>query len=169
MANKFLDDKAAGDAAFDVMASHFRRAGCVQTRKDEKNSEFDGGFRLDGRHFLAESKSEVKRWHSTGNAAVEVWNPYKNHPAGLTSTRAAIWSNTFMPQGWVYVTRPELLWNYIHTHPPKLVRIGGDNNNSLLWLYKKEDYWDFTYRIDDLPGKEVAAILNKLLSINVWE
>ncbi len=76
----------------------------------------------------------------TGNLAIERFNPISNKQSGIDISEADYWVVVVYEnkEPNIYVCRREELLAFISLNPPFRIVTGGDNNNSYMWLYKKE-------------------------------
>lgn len=102
----------------------------------------------------------------TGNVAVETFNPRSGKPSGLSSTAAAVW---------VFVLKDNTVWaarvgdvrravgrasrdeGYV-----RRIAVAGDGNAEI-HLFRRGPFFGATFfRLDDVSGDELAAILAAL-------
>jgi hypothetical protein len=105
-----------------------------ESKKRADLARWDFRFTLDGADRFGEVKYD-RMESSTGNVAVEHYNPRAGRPSGLMATRAEVW--------FLVLERPRTVWAasvgrlkaYCRdVRPHREVEWGGDANASL-WLY----------------------------------
>lgn len=128
----FVKDLRSGKAAEQQLSDLFNSLG-IKTEAvsvDERqfydlHSVFPGG----NPSFTTEVKFDIYEKRS-GNIAIEIWNPKKNAPSGLTLTKADIWAH-ILSDG-IFLASTRKLRAYIDKNPPdRYINVGGDGNAAL--------------------------------------
>ena len=115
--------------------------------------------------FEGNSKVEVKTerdiWVTTGNIAIEIYNPKSGKPSGLTATKATLWCQVLQDSVWI--TSVKALRKFCEETPPfKMFSSAGDGNAAIL-LYRTEDILTIFERIDECNSEQLQALINQQL------
>lgn len=101
-----------------------------------------------------------KMSESTGNLAVEVFNPKSDKPSGIMATMSDFWVFCFGNPIQIWVSEVDALKSYINDNKPfRVIDVGGDNNASL-YLYKRDELLNQCFmRIDNMDLDELKSYL----------
>jgi hypothetical protein len=132
-----LNDDKKSRSLYDIRAKHFKQ------------------------NFTIEVKNDVYALKS-GNIAIEIFNPKSNKPSGLMVTQATLWVHVLGDEVWL--TSTSKLKNFLNTNKPhRIIDVGGDNN-STMYLYKKDIIIPSIFvRIDNVSKPLFKRVLCKLL------
>lgn len=111
--------------------------------------------------FTVEIKNDLKA-KTTGNIAIEVFNPVSGKNSGLSITKANLWVHILADEIWL--TSVPRLSSFVGIQEPvKIIKAAGDGN-ATIYLYKL-DYIVNTifHRIDNIDCNNVISILKGLL------
>jgi hypothetical protein len=97
---------------------------------------------------------------STGNLAIEFWNPKSNKESGILITRSDFWIFAFNNPIELWICEVSFLKEYMNENKAKrIVNVAGDRNASLA-LYCRDKLCDEVFiRIDNMEKEEFRAII----------
>ncbi len=159
----FLKDLAAGAKAEGILQAILAKHGLPNEPNADRNNRFDIKATFPARPVTFEAKFDLYCARS-GNIAIEFFNPKQGKPSGINATEADIWVHMITKPMSVWFTPVPLLKEFTLTQKPfKLVSCGGDDNSSM-YLYKKDVIFDAIFtRVDECTTDEFMSIMNKLL------
>lgn len=143
----FLRDKEIGNKGEILFLQILEKAGLKAEKNSDKKSlkywdvKTDCGFLFEIKYDLYSARS--------GNIAIEFFNPKTAQFSGLTATKAHFWIQT-LPDETAWMTPVSKLKTYCSsTKPLKVIAAGGDDNSSM-YIYKKDLILDSIFaRIDE--------------------
>ncbi len=149
--NKFLRDRDRGTVAEKKVVDIFSKANLVSSIDDTVRAHWDIKSLSDNCKDVITTEVKFDEYEATsGNLAVEVYNPRLGKPSGLTVTRAFFWSYVLADMT-VWITPVSKLKIYIDNHPPERIIDKGGDGNATLYLYVSAIILaDIFYRIDNM-------------------
>lgn len=160
----FKYDLAVGNKAEAMVQLIFGSNGITSDINTDRNEKYDIKAVLpDKRIFTAEVKFDLYCARS-GNIAIEFYNPKQGKHSGVMATLADCWIHIITSPMSVWLTSVKSLKNYIATSPAyKTVACGGDDNSSM-YLYKKDIIFGAIFqRIDECNSVDLHGIIDKIL------
>ncbi len=137
----------------------------LNNKKSRKELEqYDMSIEINGQKFFVEVKFDLMS-SLTGNLAIEYFNCKLKKPSGLTSTKSHIWAIVLNNPVTAWIVNTNILRNYITVNKPyKDIKRGGDNN-SAMYLYKKDELLTkLFHNIDDLNKETFLKIINRVIN-----
>jgi len=131
MQKGYLKSKDIGDYAENRVGEIFSSIGKV-SKND--NVDYDLLVTYD-KKFTIEIKYDFYS-EKSGNIAIEYLNTKKNKPSGIYASKADFWVYYLGPE-LIYLIKKESLLKFVKEEKPHRKVHGGDNN-SAMFLYKKE-------------------------------
>lgn len=123
-----------------------------------KDESHDISAKYLNKEYTFECKYDIMS-EKTGNIAIEYFNTKKKQLSGIYATKADFWV-IILPGDEIYVSKTDIVKNYLNNNKPyKVIESGGDKNSAML-LYKKEDILKNFIRIDTLDKKELEILFN---------
>lgn len=100
----------------------------------------------------------------SGNIAIEFYNPKTGKASGIDQTKAQIWVHVISSPMSAWMTSVEKLKDFIKNNKPhRVITCGGDDNSSM-YLYKKDVIFEAIFkRIDNCDREEFFQILKENL------
>lgn len=159
----FCRDLKLGNQAEGLIQSIFLKHGVPTTVNTDKLIDYDITAHLKSRLVTLEAKFDLYCARS-GNIAIEFYNPKKGKDSGVNATKADLWAHVITSPMSVWITSVKALKEFVGTVPAhKTVTCGGDDNSSM-YLYKKDVIFDAIFRrIDECDSVEFHRILTELL------
>lgn len=159
----FRRDLKLGNQAESLIQTIFAKHGVGTKPNEAKLAEYDIEAILPNKVITLEAKFDLYCARS-GNIAIEFYNPKKAKDSGVNATKADLWAHVITSPMSVWITSVKALKEFIGTVPAhKTVTCGGDDNSSM-YLYKKEIIFDAIFhRIDECDSVEFHRILSELL------
>ena len=156
-------DLDLGESAENRIISMFNEVGLASEKyaPNKKFSDFDLMSTYDGSQFTSEIKYDIYAVRS-GNIAIEVFNPKKGSPSGLTATKADLWIHITDE---IHVANVSKFKEWVENNKPfRIISAGGDDN-ATLYLYKKDAIFnqEVFERIDLLSGDLLKQAILGLL------
>ncbi len=158
----FLKDLDAGTKGEEFVKSIFGKHGFT-AKIGGRLVEYDIEVDLPGGPATIESKFDLFCARS-GNIAIEFFNPKQGKHSGIGATKADLWIHTITSPLSAWMTSVVDLKNFIATvKPHRVVTCGGDDNSSM-YLYKKDLIFSEVFeRIDECDTPSFLGVLNKFL------
>jgi hypothetical protein len=145
--NNFCRDVSAGSIAEEKLKKILQDSGIESKKNEDKDTraywdlETSNGIKFEVKYDLYSKRS--------GNIAIEFWNPKKGTGSGLTSTQADYWAQV-LPDDEVWIAPVLELKKFCEENKPlKTIAAGGDDNSSM-YLYRKEDILDVVFKKVDV-------------------
>ncbi len=159
--NNINRDLAIGSIGEQLLINILTKTGMNPVKNTDKSKlkYFDIKATLKDKEISFEVKYDLYSTKS-GNVAIEFFNPKTCKSSGLTATKADFWVHTF-PDNEVWLAKISSLINFCSTtNPLRVVSAGGDDNSSM-YLYKKDLILSTAFvRIDE---SNVVSVLEGLL------
>jgi hypothetical protein len=161
--NHFLRDRALGGQAQDLIVKMFNDAGFDSHMDKSARSEWDVVTAYGQDVITTEVKFDAYE-QSSGNIAIEVYNPRLGKPSGVTATRAFFWAHVLVG-GVVWLTPVTKLKDYVDKHAPcRIIDRGGDGN-ATLWLHPSKEILPSAFtRVDTMKVDEFQVFV-----VEQWE
>lgn len=162
----FLRDRSQGEEGADFVREIFESAGLDVQRNDSRSLStlklWD--FRLSGPLTAHIETKHDLREASTGNLAVEFFNPRSAKQSGLTATTASLWVVVLrQPRSAWIASVSELRYWVECTEPTRTVERAGDGNASIRLFPNWQILPGVFHRLDGLSPPECLALLRGLL------
>ena len=158
---KFRRDLALGSKGEAYLQAILEKAGWkTELNTDSrKNKDYDIKACKDEQAITFEVKYDVYAARS-GNIAIEFYNPKICQPSGIDSTKATFWAHIITDPMSVWVAPVAQLKSFLKTTPAfRVITCGGDDNSSM-YLYKKEVILSKVFtRIDECDETSLRGIL----------
>lgn len=128
-----------------------------------KLSEYDIEIFFEEKSVMIEAKFDLYCARS-GNIAIEFFNPKLGRPSGIGHTKADLWIHVISQPMSVWVTSVTKLKQFITSNKPhRVITCGGDDNSSM-YLYKKDIIFDTIFkRIDECDTETFVKLLKENL------
>lgn len=149
--NKFLNDRDRGTIAEQEVVKIFNKANVVSLIDDTVRSAWDiKSFSDNSKDVITTEVKFDEREATSGNLAVEVYNPRLGKPSGLTVTKAFFWCYVLADLA-VWITPVKVLKVYVDNNPPaRIIDRGGDGNATLYLYVSSVILAEVFYRIDNM-------------------
>jgi hypothetical protein len=162
----FVSDRLKGENAEDSVAQILSCNWDVHKASDLENGPFsDWDLSVAQREtgsevFTVEVKYDEME-DTTGNMAIEIYNPKSDKPSGLMATKADLWCHVLKES--VFITTVKKLKEFVrNTKPFRTVGAAGDGN-AKIHLFKTDDILYIFHRIDGLNKEFVFNEIHSLL------
>lgn len=167
MRPSLLESLKIGRDGEEVVKELLNWAGVTTSFNESKDHEslkkHDLVCELHGVRFSIEVKND-RMEATTGNLAIEYFNPKTNKPSGVSTTTSDLWVVVLGSGVWVCKT-DDLKAYFSSNLPVRVVKRGGDGNASLK-LFKSDEILPTIFtQIDLLPPWEILSCLRQLMSI----
>jgi hypothetical protein len=160
----FRRDLALGNQAEAFLQMVLAKHGISSTFN--KTNTYDILATLNKKNITFETKYDLYCARS-GNIAIEFYNPKQGKPSGVGATKAKLWAHIITCPMSLWITSVDRLKDFIEKTPAdKIVSCGGDDNSSM-YLYKKDIIFDAIFkRVDECSTSEFMTVLNELLGVS---
>jgi hypothetical protein len=161
--SRFLHDLARGGKAQDLIVQMFNDAGFDSHMDKSARSEWDvvTAYRQDV--ITTEVKFDAYE-QSSGNIAIEVYNPRLGKPSGVTVTKAFFWAHV-LAGGVVWLTPVTKLKDHLDKNAPGRIIDRGGDGNATLWLYASKEILPAAFtRVDTMEVDEFQVFV-----VEQWE
>jgi hypothetical protein len=137
---KFLKDLDSGKKGENLLLQLLNSAGYQASANESRKKLNLDGWDIQVQQERCPLYFEVKYdlySARSGNVAVEFFNPKIGKLSGITATKAHLWVFVF-PDSSIWMSCVNKLKNFCSTTPPlKVIAAGGDDNSSM-YIYKKD-------------------------------
>ena len=155
----FIGDLKIGSKAEDFVIALFQDAGWTCTKNKDITHDFEA---VCGTKSLKFEVKFDKMSASTGNLAIEYYNPKLDKPSGITASKSDCWIFVVPdPKMSAFLVEVPCLLDYINNNKPfRTIDAGGDKNASL-YLYKRQAIFEQVFfQIDELTPNMLNALLS---------
>lgn len=161
----FLRDRSLGNKGEELVQKIFQGHGFKTELNSDRSkfADFDIKALFKEQELLLEAKYDLYCARS-GNIAIEFFNPKQGKASGIGSTKSDLWAHVITDPLSVWLAPVSCLRQYTSTTKPhKLVSCGGDDNSSM-YLYKKDVIFGAIFtRVDECGKDDFIKTISELL------